>query len=325
MKGFTKILKYIHPKNMEGKLQKFFDLVLAIVTTLVVFFAVVKCGIYHMCFYENGRKIVTKLFVLKNNLLHQETFDKIASRLAIYDAKIKESPLKFIRLGGDNDGGYVVPSQVLEASEALMGYGISDDISFEREFSQRFNKPSYGFDCGVQNIETGDSRCHFFSECIGTSDYLYENQISSGRVSFFSDQLQRLGLKNKKIFIKMDIEGAEFEVLYDILNHSDNVTGIVFEFHMTPCGTPKKALQILSSLDRHFVLVHLHGTNVTFDCFKSKNAKNYIPTVLELTYVNKKLLSSYEISKNQKHPQPIDQPNHVNLSDYKFEIIPNSL
>ena len=258
------------------------------------------------------------------NMKGKSEYRKLLLKMKERIKELQNQVYKFIRLGRDNDGGYVVPSQILETSDALMGYGISDDISFEREISQRFDKPSYGFDCGVQNIETGDSRCHFFSECIGTSDYLYENQISLGRISTFSDQLQRLGLKNKKIFIKMDIEGAEFEVLYDILNHSDNVTGIVFEFHITPCGTPEKALQILSSLDRNFVLVHLHGTNVTFDCFKSKRAKNYIPTVLELTYVNKGLLRSYEISKNQKHPQPIDQPNHVNLSDYKFEIIPNS-
>ena len=122
----------------------------------------------------------------------------------------------------------------------------------------------------------------------------------------------------------MDIEGAEFDVLNDILNYSNNITGIVFELHI-PRGSPEKALKILSSMDRYFVLVHLHGTNISLDYFKTKYAKNYIPSVLELTYINKNLLSSYEISKNQKHPSPIDQPDCPGLPDCEFEIIPNSL
>jgi len=102
------------------------------------------------------------------DLLHQKNFDKIASMLVVYD--VKNPSLNFIRLGRNNDGGYVLPVEALEAADVLMGYGIADDISFEREFSRRFNKPSFGFDCGVQNIETGDNRCCFFSECIGTSN-----------------------------------------------------------------------------------------------------------------------------------------------------------
>ncbi|MCR4555245.1 MAG: hypothetical protein K5766_00325 [Alphaproteobacteria bacterium] len=167
--------------------------------------------------------------------------------LAVYDVEVQNQPLKFVRLGRDNDGGYVVPVAALELSDALMGYGIGDDISFERDFSQRFDKPSFGFDCGVQNIETGDSRCHFFSECIGTSKCLFSNQVSSGHISTFSNQLQRMGLIGKKIFVKMDIEGAEFDVIDDILSHVKNITGIVLEIHISN-RNPKRALETLSSL-----------------------------------------------------------------------------
>ena len=231
-------------------------------------------------------------------------------------------PLKFIRLGQHNDGGYVVPIAALESADVLMGYGIADDISFERNFSQHFNKPSFGFDCGVQNIETEDPRCHFCSECIGTSDYLYEGQKSSGKIVSFSQQLQRLNLINKKVFIKMDIEGAEFDVMDNILMHAKNITGMVLEVHI-PDKDPVKALELLISINKYFVLVHLHGNNCSNFYFKTKHSTHHVPNVLELTYINKNLVDSYEISNNQKHPKPIDQPNFFSNPECEFEIIPS--
>ncbi len=320
--SFSEILKFLQFLNKKWRDKSIkFDAILGIAVILVSLFAVGKMIYLTMGVNINGRRILSKISVLKNGLLYQETFDKIASKLVVYDAKVKDAPLEFVRLGRDNDCGYVVPVAALELSDALMGYGIGDDISFERDFSQRFNKPSFGFDCGVRNIETGDSRCLFFSECIGTSKYLFSDQVSSGHISSFSDQLQRLGLSDKKVFIKMDIEGAEFDVMNDILKYSQNITGMVLELHI-PYGSPEQALRTLMSLDRHFVLVHLHCTNLSLDYFKTKYAKNCVPSLLELTYINKNLLSSYKISKNQKHPQPIDQPSCPSLPDCEFEILP---
>lgn len=316
------VLKFIRHliEKLLRKLPKF-DTILGAAIILVAFIVVGKITYLSMSSNVNGIKILSEVSVLKKSFLYQETFDEIASKLMVYDAKIKDKPLEFIRLGKDHDGGYVVPVEAVEASDALIGYGIADDISFEREFSQRFDKPSFGFDCGVQNIETGDSRCHFFSECIGTSKYLFSNQVSSGHISTFSNQLQRMGLIGKKIFVKMDIEGAEFDVIDDILSHVKNITGIVLEIHISN-RNPKRALETLSSINDHFILVHLHGNNFSNSYFKTRYSSHSIPEVFELTYINKNLLSSYKISKNQKHPHPIDQRDCINIPECEFEIIP---
>ncbi len=322
LKKHVKSSDYLH--NISKFIQKYsselfkFDTILSVAVIFIVSCVVAK----NAYLSEPTRVCMNKVFFELNNFLYQNTFDKIASELVVYDAKVNNIPLEFIRLGRNNDGGYVVPVAALKSADVLMGYGIADDISFERDFSRRFDKPSFGFDCGVQNIETEDSRCHFCSECIGTSQYLYKNQLSSERISSFSQQLQRLGLMNKKIFIKMDIEGAEFDVMDDILKYAQNITGIVLEIHI-PYNDPKKVLKTLSELSHCFILVHLHGNNCSNFYFKTEHSTHPVPTVLELTYINKNLVDFYEISNNQKHPKSIDQPNFFRNPECEFEIIPS--
>ena len=41
-----------------------------------------------------------------------------------------------IRLGNNNDGGYVVEENSIKNSEILLSFGLSDDWSFESDFSK---------------------------------------------------------------------------------------------------------------------------------------------------------------------------------------------
>lgn len=282
----------------------------------------VGVGILACRFFIAQEKSRRDTEMLLRYLAFRDEYDEIASLLKVYDAKINNMPLKIVRLGKENDGGYVVPLAALEEADAVLGYGIADDISFERQFSQRYNKPSFGFDGGVPNIDTGHDKCYFYSECIGDDTHLYRKQVSSQKVSTYSEHLKRFDLENKKIFLKMDIEGAEFDVFDDILRHKDNITGIALECHMG--DNPGEVRKLLSSLSRDFILTHVHGNNCCDSLdkmFFSKNSTRAIPRVLELTYINKNLVTSYKIAKNQKHPIALDQPNNVDVPDCKFEIL----
>ena len=53
------------------------------------------------------------------------------------------NPRKFqdlIRIGKDNDGGYIVRSQDIEDTRNLISLGISFDFSFEEDFLKRTKK-----------------------------------------------------------------------------------------------------------------------------------------------------------------------------------------
>ena len=43
-----------------------------------------------------------------------------------------------IRLGQDNDGGYIVEKQSTKKSKNLVSFGLADDWSFEKDF-KKFN------------------------------------------------------------------------------------------------------------------------------------------------------------------------------------------
>ena len=46
-----------------------------------------------------------------------------------------------IRVGRDNDGGYIVPKSIILKSKSLLSYGINKDWSFEKDF---YNLNNYG-------------------------------------------------------------------------------------------------------------------------------------------------------------------------------------
>jgi hypothetical protein len=240
--------------------------------------------------------------------------------LRVYSAYDENGPLVLRRMGRDYDGGYVVAEKSLQKADALLGYGIADDISFEEAFCDLYKKPAYGFDGGIEGIKSHNKLFTFMKECISSNKFLYGGEQPSVKISTFPQQLDRLKLKNKKVFIKMDIEGAEFEAFPDILPYHQNITGIAFEMHFKSLENLKKAIALLSDLEKEFILIHVHGNNACGSGFSTKDVRGKVRYMLELTYINKNLVTTFELSKNQKHPTSLDMPNISSRPDAEFEV-----
>ena len=248
--------------------------------------------------------------------------DQIALKLKTYAAEDRNGPIKLIRLGKNNDGGYLAPITALEASEFLVGYGIADDASFEENFSRKFNKPSYGFDCGV-NYRSKTIGFTFIKECIASDKTLYSKNRSNKKLSTFEKQLIALGLQNRPIFIKMDIEGSEYSAFESIYGHFNQITGIVLEIHLFDLGMKERSIELLEKLNANFVLLNVHGNNFGLASgFYSKYAEGKLPSAIELTYINKNLVKSYHLAPRlQSHPSLLDMPNNAMMADAKFKIL----
>ncbi len=255
---------------------------------------------------------------LKN--LETDALTLVVNKLKTYSVYDDKGIISLKRLGRDNDGGYVVPEKALTEADVLFGYGIADDISFEENFSDIYNKPSYGFDCGTKHMSTSNKKCKFISQCIGTDGFLYKGQESSEAIKSFSEQIKELNVEKNNIFVKIDIEGAEYEAIDSVLKHSDNVTGIAIEVHFTQSPQILKLLELLEKLNKNFKLVHIHANNSGGKDFTAPNLEGTLPRVLELSYINNNLINRYEVAIDQNFPKEIDMINVPSLEDYRFKI-----
>lgn len=248
---------------------------------------------------------------------NEDTVSALARELVIYDIP----GLDLERMGKDYDGGYVVPPAALEKADILLGYGIGSENSFEDNFSLKYNKRSYGFDCGVRGIKGKSPLFKFIPHCLATADHILDNQTSSGQVSSFSQQISFLKIMDKDVFIKMDIEGSEYQAFDDILRHSGMITGMVFELHMFNEEMIEDAIKLLSKINDHFLLVHIHGNNGSRYYISGEHIKGQMPNMIELTYINKRLVRDYRIKKSQSYPTNHDMPNLAIREENKFQII----
>ena len=130
-----------------------------------------------------------------------------------------------IRLGKDYDGGYLVNLNDVQKTKTLISFGIKDDYSFEKDFS-KIN------DCEIL--------CFDREYIIDQNDNFFKNHrkiirkhvdtLKTETTECFDDIINS---KENGIFLKCDIEGAEYELLDTIIRYSKIFSGIVIEFHNT--------------------------------------------------------------------------------------------
>ncbi|APF04643.1 hypothetical protein D7216_08110 [Legionella pneumophila] len=260
-------------------------------------------------------------FQIQNSLL-APIHENLVELLKVYSARDENGPLELVRHGKENDGGYVAAVKAFKQADVLLGYGIHKDNSFEDQFSLIYNKPSYGFDCGIEQVASKSKLFTLVKECIVSDAFLYNPANTNHKVTSFVEQLDNLNIKDKKLFIKMDIEGAEYDAFSGIMKHKDNITGIALEIHFNDARSTQNAITLLEQLEKHFVLIHVHGNNYAAATgFSTTKSLGTIPNVIELSYINKALVKNYNLSENQSHPLKIDQPNNPNRPDAAFTII----
>jgi hypothetical protein len=211
--------------------------------------------------------------------------------------EVYKCPNKKIRLGKDNDGGYIICSGL--EYDCFISGGISDDISFEEEFLKMYpNIPCYAYDGTIDNVPKENNKITYIHKNIGQ----FENQTETNLSPHFEQY--------EKIMIKMDIEGHEFPWLMSVSpKNMKKIKQFVVEFHY-PLQSPT-TYALLGKLAKTHWLVHLHPHNgCGFQEFKVEGRENLvIPNLIECTYILKEQLEP----NNEPIPGPIDQRNSPQL------------
>ena len=101
-----------------------------------------------------------------------------------------------IRLGNKNDGGYVVEENSVRNSEILLSFGLSDDWSFESDFSKLGKKKIYTYDYSV-NLRFWI--VNFIKSLINI--LLFREPLSNFKKYLKSKLVQDIFVNKKEIFI----------------------------------------------------------------------------------------------------------------------------
>lgn len=197
---------------------------------------------------------------------------------------------KKIRLGKDNDGGYVIYDDL--KYDLLIGCGISNDLSFEEDFVKKYNCKSFVYDGTINKLPK-----HKY-------DHKWFNQ------NIYKGSLKNELKDNKNIFLKMDIEGHEWEFFKDA--DLENISQMVIEFHDNRNFTID--YDVLKKIEETHYLIHIHGNN-----FRKRQLKiedKLIHSIFEVSYINKKLCN--DVKKiNYSYDENLDMPNNKKLEDIK--------
>ena len=178
---------------------------------------------------------------------------------------------------GNQYGGFYVHIDALNAQSIVYSIGIGEDVSFDQELIKTIGCPVFGYDPTPKSIawvskNVNDQQFKFFDFGIAKvsgkqSFYLPENKnFVSGSIKPIKgvNKQNKLALQFKTLkaamelnnhtqidLLKMDIEGAEYEVIDHFLKHKIPIKQFVVEFHphMEKDGKikTKKAIKLLEN------------------------------------------------------------------------------
>lgn len=213
-----------------------------------------------------------------------------------------------IRLGNWSDGGYVINELAIRHSDMLVSLGSNREYSFELDWIK--HKPN-----SLVEIYDGTCGCDDFCRKYPQVTYIQRN------IGITNDTIHlRDVLKNKSnVLLKVDIDLAEY-IAFDDVDLS-NVTCLILEVHDVKLEENKNKLtKLFTNEFSKFILFHLHGNNYG-EVFKFENFE--IPNVIELSFINKNLVSTYTIDNNKFPVEGVDVPNGPERMDVKLDWVNN--
>lgn len=214
--------------------------------------------------------------------------------------RLYKHPFTLIRLGRNSDGGYVVPKELI--SENLITCGISNEISFEEDYIKNISASNiHAYDGTISSFPSNNKQFNFHKLNIGTKDTNREISLNS---------IIENNYKEGKIFLKMDIEGSEYQSFGSISKSNlERFSCIVIEVHRLDKEYDKFE-KLLNLLEEHFVLIHKHdNNNGRYFSYEGK----LIPNVYELTFVNKCYIKDKVESDQKIHIEGLDFVNNTHV------------
>lgn len=246
-----------------------------------------------------------------------------------------------VRIGSAGDGGYVLPQRMLERSEFLVSLGINDDWSFDLDFAARSRlKGIHAYDhtisektfvqrarkslrrllhgkATLERVRQDYALLRSFRSFFGGPARHYAERVNHWPQHSHDVSLQTIleRVPCDRIFLKIDIEGAEYGLVDTLVSQRQRITGLAMEWHF--CDVMRLSfLDAVRRLQVGYDLVHIHGNN------HGTRAPDGLPESLELSFVNRDLLAGQPVAYRSDLPLPgLDAPNKADAADYPLRFV----
>lgn len=225
--------------------------------------------------------------------------NRIYRGLAVKSPKDKN----FIRVGKDNDGGYVIVDDI-KKDDFLISMGILDDVSFEQGMSSMVSG-IHLYDYSIEELPDEVKNSTFFKEKItNDSNHIFDRVPN-----------------DKDIILKIDIEGSEWEFFESLSDeHMNRFKQIIVEIHWfskdPEIGVKDCPIHIIEKINKTHQIVALHPNN--FSPTVTVNKRLIVPQVIELTLLRK---SDYQFSDYDSVPKELFMPNNLDAPDIKNYLV----
>ena len=230
---------------------------------------------------------------------NKENISRILKKLLPY--KIEYD---LIRLGDDNDGGYLIPNDL---NDVVKNYsaGVGNLSKFEKDLKEKFLIDSNMLDYNDVDKNILPPGSKFFKSKIGVG--INKNELNIN--NWLKDE-------QGEIIFKMDIEGDEYLTLASLSEKNlKKIRILVLEIHdlrhLRNYFFFKTFEKIITKLCDAYYVCHLHANNVS----KIKNIGGYnIPDMLELTLIRKDRIKNFT-GEFSTIPNKLDQKTVKNKNE----------
>ncbi len=246
---------------------------------------------------------------------------------------------RLIRVGPNEDGGYVISEVLLDKISILFGLGVNDDWRFEEDLKKKSGCEVVCYDHTVtikfwrRRFKKGLSELIllrrlrpgkildifkyipyriFFNGKTATHHKIQIGYDMPGSISI--DGIIKAYDRKNGLFFKIDIEGAEYRVIEQLKNYHDILVGFVIEFHDVDIHRDRIS-RFIAELDG-YQLVHIHANNVA-----EKTDDKGDPVTVEMSFLRDDLITNQQ-EENISYPiEGLDYPNSPRDNDLplKFE------
>ena len=246
----------------------------------------------------------------------QRTIDDAARPLRASDVQVRQALLDELqpvvltncdlqRFGEAYDGGYLMCGNLLDNVGAGYSYGIANYDKWGCDISTKLSVKVHQYHC----FDTRQPACPagdtvFHAECVGDTAKTEEGRA----FDTIANQLAKNGDANRRLVVKMDVEGAEWDSLLDAADETlQRIDQLAIELHFFE---QKDFLRIVRRLKQFFYVVHLHFNN--YACTRGIEPLPALAT--EMLFVNKRIGVIDPVGR-WRGPHPLATPSAPELPD----------